>query len=62
MRIAVISHACVVDLNQRLYEELARHDEMDVLIVAPSTWRASTGKTIQFRPPQAPCESRPLPV
>jgi len=62
MRIAVISHACVVDLNQRLYEELARHDEMDVLIVAPSTWRASTGKTIEFRPPQPPCESRPLPV
>ena len=62
MRIAVISHACAVDLNQRLYEELARHDDMDVLIVAPSTWRASTGKTIEFRPPQPPCESRPLPV
>lgn len=62
MRIAVISHACVVDLNQRLYEELARHDDMEVLIVAPSTWRASTGKTIEFRPPQPPCQSRPLQV
>ena len=63
MRVAVISHACVVALNQRLYEELARHDGVELLVIAPRTWRASTGKLLSFEAlPGAPYLARPLPV
>ena len=63
MRVAVISHACVVDVNQRLYEELARRDDIELLLIAPATWRASTGKRVGFRAlPGAPYQTHPLPV
>ncbi len=63
MRIVVISHACVVDLNQRLYQELARHVDIDLLLIAPVVWRASTGRLIHFRTvPEANFRAHPLPV
>jgi len=63
LRIAVISHACVVQLNQRLYRELARHEDIELLLVAPASWRASTGKTITFSAPDdSGYEVAPLPV
>ncbi len=63
MRLAVISHACVVDVNQRLYAELANLPEVELLLIAPRAWRASTGRLVRFRPlPGATYISRPLPV
>ena len=63
MRLAVISHACVVDVNQRLYAELANLPEIELLLIAPRAWRASTGRLVRFRPlPGATYISRPLPV
>jgi glycosyltransferase involved in cell wall biosynthesis len=39
LRVAVISHSCVVDVNQRLYADLARaHLELELLLVAPEFW------------------------
>lgn len=63
MRIAVVSHACVVDVNQRLFQELCRHEDVELLMVAPRRWRASTGMVVDYRPVEgARFASRPLPV
>ncbi len=63
MRVAVISHACVVDVNQRLFNELCRHDDVELLLVAPRRWRASTGMIVDFTPVAgARFIARPLPV
>jgi len=63
MRIAVVSHACVVDVNQRLFNELCRHTDVELLMIAPRRWRASTGMIVDYRPVQgARFTSRPLPV
>lgn len=63
MRLAVISHACVVDVNQRLYAELAALPEVELLLIAPRVWRASTGRLVRFQPlPGASYVSEPLPV
>jgi len=63
MRLAVISHACVVDVNQRLYAELAKLPDVELLLIAPRVWRASTGRVVRFRPLEgARYLARPLPV
>ncbi len=63
MRVAVVSHACVVDVNQRLFNELCRHQDVEVMMVAPRRWRASTGMVVDYRPVEgARFSSRPLPV
>lgn len=63
MRIAVISHACVVDVNQRLFNELCRHEDVELLMIAPQRWRTSIGMVADFRPmPDARFATRPLPV
>lgn len=63
MRIAVISHACVIDVNQRLFKQLCRHDDVELLMVAPRRWRASIGMTVDYREVEdAGFESAPLPV
>ncbi len=63
MRIAVISHACVIDVNQRLFNELCRRPQVEMLMVAPRRWRASTGMVVDYAPMQAALfEPRPLPV
>lgn len=63
MRLAVISHACVIDVNQRLFGELCRRSELDVLVIAPERWLASTGRMVRFQPLEgARFQSRPLPV
>ena len=50
MKVAVVSHACAVDVNQRLYAELAKRPHAEVLLVAPKAWRASTGRLVHFKP------------
>ncbi|MGD9497979.1 MAG: glycosyltransferase family 4 protein [Armatimonadota bacterium] len=63
MRVAVVSHACVVDVNQRLFSELCRHEDVELLLIAPQRWRASTGAVVDFAAVQgARFASRPLPV
>lgn len=63
VRIAVVSHACVVDVNRRLFHELCRHQDLELLMVAPRRWRTSTGLVVDFCPVEgARFASRPLPV
>jgi glycosyltransferase involved in cell wall biosynthesis len=64
MRLAVISHACVIDVNQRLFKQLcAAHEDVELLMIAPRRWRASTGMVVDYAEVEdAGFESRPLPV
>jgi glycosyltransferase involved in cell wall biosynthesis len=45
VRILVVSHACVVDVNQTLYADLAKNHEVG--LVAPRAWTADYGR-VQF--------------
>lgn len=38
MRIAAISHSCTIDVNQRVFAELLRHPEVELLLIAPRRW------------------------
>lgn len=64
MRLVVISHACVVDVNQRLFKQLcAAHPDVELLMIAPQRWKASTGMIVDYQPVEgADFQSRPLPV
>ncbi|MEA3400624.1 MAG: glycosyltransferase [Armatimonadota bacterium] len=63
MRVAVVSHACVVETNQRLFDELCGRGDVELLMIAPRRWRASTGVVVDYQPlPGASFQSRPLPV
>jgi len=64
MRLAVISHACVIDVNQRLFKQLcAAHPDVELLMIAPERWRASTGSIVDYAEVEdAGFTSRPLPV
>jgi glycosyltransferase involved in cell wall biosynthesis len=56
LRVAVISHSCVVDVNQRLYADLARaYPDVELLLVAPEFWwnRLSGGRTFSVLPETA---------
>ncbi len=60
----MISHACVIDVNQRLFKQLcAAHPDVELLMIAPRRWRASTGMIVDFAEVEdAGFRSRPLPV
>ncbi len=64
MKIAVISHACVVEVNQRLFKQLcAAHSNVELLMIAPKRWKASTGMIVDYSEVEdAGFDSRPLPV
>lgn len=64
MRLAVISHACVIDVNQRLFKQLcAAHADVELLMIAPRRWKASTGLVVDYAEVEdAGFTSRPLPV
>ncbi len=52
-RVAVISHSCVVDVNQRLYADLAQaYPELELLLIAPDYWwnRLSGGQAFSALP------------
>ncbi len=40
MRILVISHSCVIEVNQCLYVELASHRDVELIVVTPEKWRS----------------------
>jgi glycosyltransferase involved in cell wall biosynthesis len=40
MKILVVSHSCVVDLNQQLYQELAALPDVEVQLIVPARWRS----------------------
>ncbi|MCK4323355.1 MAG: glycosyltransferase family 4 protein, partial [Armatimonadetes bacterium] len=63
LRVAVISHSCVIDLNQRPYAELLDYADIDLRLFSPQRWWAPVGGEVQFSalPEIADC-SEALPV
>ena len=41
MRVAAISHSCVVDVNQAIFAELERAEDIELLLIAPQKWRSA---------------------
>lgn len=63
MKIAVISHSCVIDVNQQIFVELARRPDVELLLIAPQRWTSSLRGTMFFAPlPDLAGVSRPLPT
>jgi len=63
LRVAVISHSCVVDLNQRPYAELRNCADIDLCLFSPRRWWAAVSGEMEFAvlPEIADC-AEPLPV
>src|SRR5437879_4121808 len=49
MKVLIVSHACVVDANQRLFVWLEQCDDIELLLVAPRTWRTDLRGTLRFQ-------------
>lgn len=63
MKVAAISHSCVIDVNQEVYGELRKRPDVDLLLVAPQSWTSSLRGTVAFSPLASVAEvARPLPV
>ena len=48
MRVAAISHSCVIDINQQIYAELRKHPDVELLLIAPAKWRSSLRGLVTF--------------
>ncbi len=42
MKLLVVSHSCVVGVNQRIYVELAKYKDIELRIIVPRVWREAT--------------------
>ncbi len=63
MRILAVSHACVVDVNQQLLVELAKHQDVELTLVAPERWKSDIRGDVDFRAlDDLQADVRPLPV
>jgi len=49
VKVAAVSHSCVVDVNQQLFFELSQRPNLDVLVIAPRVWRSSLLGKVRFR-------------
>ena len=48
LRVAVISHSCVVDVNQEPYAELLKHGDIELRLFSPQRWWASVSGGVEF--------------
>ena len=48
LRVAVISHSCVVNTNQELYARLMEYGDVSLRLIAPQHWWASASGPIEF--------------
>jgi len=48
LRIAAISHSCVIDVNQQLYVELLNRPDVELLLIAPERWHSSLRGDVRF--------------
>jgi len=63
LRIAAISHSCVIDVNQQLYVELAGRPDVKLLLIAPDQWDSSLrGDTAFSCLPELKDLAHPLPT
>ncbi len=49
MRVLMVSKACLVGTYQRKLEEIARHDEVELTVAVPSSWRDERGELLLER-------------
>lgn len=49
MRVLVVSHACVVDINQELFVEIAKFPGVELALVVPKMWRTGLRGKLAFR-------------
>jgi glycosyltransferase involved in cell wall biosynthesis len=50
VKILVISHSCVIDVNQQVYVDLAALPDTDVRLIVPANWRSEyTGEALEAR-------------
>ena len=47
MKLLVISHACIVPVNQQFYAELERETGWEITIIMPSRWASEYGGQLQ---------------
>jgi len=63
LKIAVLSHSCVIDVNQQIFVELSRRPGVELLLIAPERWRSALRGTMFFRPlPELEDKCCPLPI
>ena len=48
LRVAVISHSCIIDLNQRPYAELLDYADIDLRLFSPRRWWAAVSGEVEF--------------
>ena len=48
MKLLVVSHSCMVGVNQRVYVELIKYREMELRILVPRVWREATTRRKMF--------------
>ncbi|NSW54666.1 MAG: glycosyltransferase family 4 protein [Armatimonadetes bacterium] len=61
MKIAAISHSCVIDVNQQIYVELLKHPGVEMLLIAPNRWYSSLrGDTVFEALPELRGYCKPL--
>lgn len=61
LRVLAVSHSCVVDVNQRLYQELGNSGGIDLTVVAPMAWPSDLRGRLQLKM-QPGFEGRILPM
>jgi glycosyltransferase involved in cell wall biosynthesis len=49
MRVLMVSKACLVGAYQRKLEEIARHDDVELTVVVPPSWRDERGELLLER-------------
>lgn len=48
MKVLVVSHACVVDVNQQLFAELAKFGDLEIALVIPSVFNTDLRGKLKF--------------
>jgi len=61
MKLLVVSHSCVVGMNQCIYVELAKYRDMEVRILVPRVWREATTRRKMFFDRNSPLKDSTIP-
>lgn len=61
MKLLVVSHSCMVGVNQRIYVELAKYRDMELRILIPRAWREATTCRKMFFDQDSPLKDSTIP-
>ena len=48
MKVLVVSHACVIDVNQQLFAELAKFEDLEIALVTPRVFNTDLRDKVKF--------------